>query len=74
MENLRLVLNHAGTDFNRVVMARLFLTDFRDYEAVNAVFSDYFEPAARPSRTTIGVIALAGQGDVEIDLIAYCGV
>jgi 2-iminobutanoate/2-iminopropanoate deaminase len=74
MENLRLVLNHAGTDFNRVVMARLFLTDFRDYEAVNAIFSAYFEPAARPSRTTIGVIALAGQGDVEIDLIAYCGV
>jgi 2-iminobutanoate/2-iminopropanoate deaminase len=74
MENLRLVLNYAGTDFNRVVMARLFLTDFRDYEAVNAVFSASFEPATRPSRTTVGVIALAGQGNVEIDLIAYCGV
>lgn len=73
MENLKLVLEHAGTGFDRVVMARLFLTDFRDYQAVNQVFSSYFEDHARPSRTTVGVIALAGQGDVEIDLIAYCG-
>lgn len=73
MENLKLVLEHAGSGFDRVVMARLFLTDFRDYQAVNQVFSAYFTDNARPSRTTIGVIALAGQGDVEIDLIAYCG-
>jgi 2-iminobutanoate/2-iminopropanoate deaminase len=73
MENLKLVLEHAGTGFDRVVMARLFLTDFRDYQAVNQVFSAYFADNARPSRTTVGVIALAGQGDVEIDLIAYCG-
>jgi 2-iminobutanoate/2-iminopropanoate deaminase len=73
MENLKIVLDHAGTGFDRVVMARLFLTDFRDYQHVNEVFSSYFSDGHRPSRTTIGVIALAGQGDVEIDLIVYCG-
>jgi 2-iminobutanoate/2-iminopropanoate deaminase len=73
MENLKLVLDHAGASFDRVVMARLFLTDFRDYQAVNQVFSSYFSDKARPSRTTVGVIGLAGQGDVEIDLIVYCG-
>lgn len=73
MENLKIVLDHAGASFDTVVMARLFLTDFRDYAAVNEVFSSYFSDSRRPSRTTVGVIALAGQGNVEIDLIVYCG-
>lgn len=73
MENLKLVLTHAGTGFDRVVMARLFLTDFRDYHAVNHVYMSYFPSHKRPSRTAVGVIALADQGDIEIDLIAYCG-
>lgn len=73
MENLKIVLDHAGASFDTVVMARLFLTDFRDYAAVNEVFSSYFSNSRRPSRTTVGVIALAGQGNVEIDLIVYCG-
>ncbi|HIK18042.1 MAG TPA: RidA family protein [Leptolyngbyaceae cyanobacterium M33_DOE_097] len=73
MENLKLVLDHANASFDNTVMARLFLTDFRDYQAVNDVFSSYFKDGRRPGRTTIGAIALAGQGDVEIDLIVYCG-
>jgi 2-iminobutanoate/2-iminopropanoate deaminase len=73
MENLKIVLEHANSGFDQVVMARLFLTDFRDYDDVNQVFSSYFSDDRRPSRTTVGVIGLAGQGDIEIDLIAYCG-
>jgi 2-iminobutanoate/2-iminopropanoate deaminase len=73
MENLKLVLDHAQTGFDRVVMARIFLTDFRDYQLVNQVFASYFSDDRRPSRTTVGVLGLAGQGDVEIDLIVYCG-
>jgi 2-iminobutanoate/2-iminopropanoate deaminase len=73
MENLKLVLSYANASFDTVVMARLFLTDFRDFQAVNQVFSSYFTDERRPGRTTIGAIALAGQGDVEIDLIIYCG-
>jgi 2-iminobutanoate/2-iminopropanoate deaminase len=73
MENLKIVLEHANTDFSRVVMARIFVTDFRDYQIVNEIYSSYFQPNRLPSRTTVGVIGLAGQGDVEIDLIVYCG-
>lgn len=73
MDNLKLVLEHANTDFGRVVMARIFLTDFRDYPIVNDIYASYFSPSRRPSRTTVGVIGLAGQGSVEIDLIVYCG-
>lgn len=73
MENLKLVLTHAGTRFDRVVMARIFVTDFRDYAIVNEIYASYFDQNRLPSRTTVGIIALAGQGNVEIDLIVYCG-
>lgn len=73
MENLRLVLDHAQTSFDRVVMARIFVTDFRDYAVVNQIYSSHFPPDRLPCRTTVGVLGLAGSGDVEIDLIVYCG-
>lgn len=73
MENLRLVLDHIGIGFHRVAMARIFITDFRFYDAVNEVYASYFEGEKLPGRTTVGITALAGHGDVEIDLIVYCG-
>lgn len=73
MENLKLVLTHADTGFDKIVMARIFVTDFRYYEAVNQIYASYCTPGRLPSRTTVGVTALAGFGDVEIDLIVYCG-
>lgn len=73
MENLKVVLAHAGAGFDRIVSARIFLTDFRDFAAVNAVYASYFPEGRRPCRTTVGVIGLAGGGDVEIDLVAWLG-
>ncbi|NEO72129.1 RidA family protein [Moorena sp. SIO3H5] len=73
MENLKLVLDHAGTSFAQVVMARIFVTDFRYYQTVNDLYASYFNKNRLPCRTTVGVIGLAGNGDVEIDLIVYCG-
>jgi 2-iminobutanoate/2-iminopropanoate deaminase len=73
MENLKLVLTHAGTDFTQVVMSRIFVTDFRYYETVNQIYASYYGSDRLPGRTTVGVTALAGFGEVEIDLIVYCG-
>ena len=73
MNNLKLVLEHAGTSFANVVMSRIFVTDFRYYEAVNTIYASHFTAGRYPGRTTVGVTALAGYGDVEIDLIVYCG-
>ncbi|MEM6255438.1 MAG: RidA family protein [Cyanobacteria bacterium P01_D01_bin.156] len=73
MENLKRVLSHAGTQFSNVVMVRIFVTDFRYYDIVNHVYASYFDQHRLPGRTTVGVMGLAGYGDVEIDLIVYCG-
>ena len=69
MQNLALVLGGAGATLEQAVMARIYLTDFRDYEAVNAEYARHFPPGRLPARTTVGVTALAVGGDVEIDLI-----
>lgn len=69
MKNLQTVLRGAGTSLDRAVMARIYLTDFADYAAVNAEYASYFAPGRLPARTTVGVTALALGGAVEIDLI-----
>ena len=73
MDNLQLILESAGTSFDKVVMSRVFITDMRYFETVNEIYGSYFTGDRLPCRTTIGVVGLAGLGDVEIDLIVYCG-
>jgi 2-iminobutanoate/2-iminopropanoate deaminase len=69
MRNLQTVLAGAGTTLARVVMARVYLTDFADYAAMNAAYATYFAPGRLPARTTVGVTGLALDAAVEIDLI-----
>jgi reactive intermediate/imine deaminase len=72
MENLARVLKGCDMTFADVVFVRIYLTHFkRDYAAMNAIFSGYFDEARRPGRTTVGVTDLARGGIVEIDMIAY---
>lgn len=73
MENLKRVLDYADVSFDRVTMARIFLTDIRFIQTVNETYASFFPAGALPGRTTIGVTGLAGMGDIEIDLIVYCG-
>ena len=73
MENLKLVLTEAGSSFDQVVMARVFITDIRFLPVINPIYASYFSSGHIPGRTAIGVTGLAGLGEIEIDLIAYCG-
>ena len=67
MENLKLVLDHTGAGFDRVVIARIFLTDFRDYDEANHYFGQSFEvKRAVGDRRQMGA-ALQNLGTVAID-------
>lgn len=70
MRNLESVLLAAGSDWQHVMHARIYLTDFARYAEVNAAYASWFEAEKLPARTCIGVTALAGGADVEIDLLA----
>jgi 2-iminobutanoate/2-iminopropanoate deaminase len=71
MENLRIVLHGVGANLADAVQVRIFLTHVeRDYDAMNAIYRDYFDSNKLPARTTVGVTALARGGLIEIDMIA----
>ena len=73
MDNLVIVLEHAGLTLRDVVAARAFLTRFEeDYETFNSIYAEYMGDEL-PTRTTIGVTALAAGARVEVDLVAYRG-
>jgi len=70
MRNLSIVLDSLGLGLEHVVMARVYLTHFReDYERMNAVYRSYFADGRLPARTCIGVTGLALDARVEIDLL-----
>jgi 2-iminobutanoate/2-iminopropanoate deaminase len=66
--NLLACLAPFGVDMDDVLMVRVYLTDFAEFEAFNAVYRTWFT-GALPSRTCVGTTALAVGADVEIDLI-----
>jgi 2-iminobutanoate/2-iminopropanoate deaminase len=73
MRNLETVLAAAGTGLPRAVMVRVYLVNFADYPAMNAVYARYFPSGRYPARTTVGVTGLALGAAVEIDLIVRLG-
>lgn len=69
MENLRGILEAAGSRMDRVVKTTVYLADMADFAAMNAVYARYF-PADPPARATVAVAALPRGARVEIELIA----
>ena len=70
MKNLKTVLTAANSSLENVVFVRIYLLNFQDFDAMNAVYESYFVQGKLPARTCIGVTGLAAGASVEIDLIA----
>ena len=75
LENLKAVLEAAGTTLDRVVKANVYLKDMNDFAAMNAVYAEYLAPQGviAPARTTIEAARLPKDALVEIELIAEIG-
>lgn len=69
LENLCAVLRAAALGPEHVVQTTVYLTDLRDFEAMNAVYAQILG-AAKPARATVGVQALPRGASVEIALVA----
>ena len=68
-ENLRAILQAAGSSLDHVVKCNVYLRDINDFAAMNEVYATYFT-APFPARTTIQAGALPGGIAVEIECIA----
>ena len=69
MQNLRLILESAGSGLQKVVKTTIFLRDMNNFRTMNEVYGSYFE-GAPPARTTIQAADLPMGIDVEIEAIA----
>ena len=69
MENLRAVLEAAGSGLDRIVKTTIFLIDMEDFAEVNEAYGGFFE-SDPPARATIAVVGLPKGARVEIECLA----
>jgi 2-iminobutanoate/2-iminopropanoate deaminase len=70
LENLKAVLEAAGSSLDRVVKATVFLKNMGDFTAMNEVYAEYLA-TAKPARSTVAVAELPRGALVEIDFVAF---
>ncbi|MCK6456310.1 MAG: RidA family protein [Phycisphaerae bacterium] len=71
-ENVRVILEDAGSSWDRIVDVTVFLTDMNDFDAYNRVYAEYFAGPGKPNpaRTTVAVTALPTPIAIELKVIA----
>ena len=69
MENLKGIVEAAGSSLHKVVKTTVFLKDMNDFALMNEVYARYF-PAAPPARSTVEVSRLPKDVRVEIEVVA----
>ncbi len=70
LENLRAILEAAGTSLDRVVKTTVFMTNLDEFQEMNAVYAEFF-PREKPARSTVGVATLPRGALLEIDVVAH---
>jgi 2-iminobutanoate/2-iminopropanoate deaminase len=68
LENLKAIVEAAGSSLDKAVRATVFLKDMNDFTAMNETYALYF-PHNPPARSTVEVARLPRDVRVEIDLI-----
>ena len=69
LENVKGILEAAGSNLHHVVKTTVFLKDMNEFAAMNEVYARFFS-IAPPARTTVQVARLPKDAAVEIELIA----
>jgi 2-iminobutanoate/2-iminopropanoate deaminase len=69
LENVKAVLEAAGSSLEKVVKATIYIANAAYYPTVNAIYARYF-PHDPPARTFVAVASWPWEFDIEIDCIA----
>jgi 2-iminobutanoate/2-iminopropanoate deaminase len=70
LQNLKAIIEEAGSSLDKVLKVTVFLTDMEDFEEFNGIYKKYFEKEP-PARTCIEVSSLPFGAKVEIEAIAH---
>ena len=68
-ENLKVVLDAAGSDLESVIKATIFIKDMNEFQQINEVYGEYFS-SHQPARSCVEVARLPKDVKVEIEIIA----
>ena len=68
-QNVRTVLEDAGSSWDRIVDVTVFLTSMDDFAEYNRIYAEHFK-GDRPSRTTVEVSRLPTEIAIELKVIA----
>lgn len=69
LENLKNVLEEAGSSLEKVVKTTVFIKNMEDFTQVNEVYAKYFS-THKPARSCVEVARLPKDGNFEIEAIA----
>ena len=69
LNNVKAILNAAGTNMGTVVKTTVFLADMNDFAAMNQVYAQFFQEPY-PARSAVQVGRLPKDAKVEIEVIA----
>ncbi|MDR2736794.1 MAG: RidA family protein [Gracilibacteraceae bacterium] len=69
LENIKAVLDEAGSGLDRIVKTTVYLKDMADFQAMNEVYATYFQEPF-PARSCVQVAKLPLDALVEIEAIA----
>ena len=69
LNNLKAILNAAGTNMGAVVKTTVFLADMNDFAAMNEVYAQFFQEPF-PARSAVQAARLPKDAKVEIEAIA----
>ena len=69
MENLKAILEAAGSSLDRVLKTTVFMVNLDDFGKMNAIYGEYFTQAP-PARSTVQVAGLPRGALVEIECVA----
>ena len=69
LNNIKAILNAAGTNMGAVVKTTVFLQDMNDFTAMNEIYAEFFQEPY-PARSAVQVARLPKDALVEIEAIA----
>ncbi|TGQ27000.1 RidA family protein, partial [Mesorhizobium sp. M4B.F.Ca.ET.214.01.1.1] len=69
LENVKVVLNEAGSNIDSVIKATIFIADMNEFQNINEVYGEYFAEH-QPARSCVEVARLPKDVKVEIEVIA----
>jgi len=72
LENLKAIIEEAGSNLDNVVKCTVYLKNFSDFSAMNAIYATYFTEH-QPARACVEVSKMAKDALVEIDAVAIVG-